>query len=64
MAFKHPASPEEHQDRRWALGKILDYGFGKPITPVVTTDATPRINVIVAAPSTRTIDLRAEEIQS
>jgi hypothetical protein len=61
MAFNPaPASPEEHQDRRWALGKILDYGFGRPVTPVVTTDLTPRIT-IVQAPARPVLDLKPNE---
>ena len=60
MAFNPPSTPEEHQDRRWALGKILDYGFGKPITPVVTTDLTPRIT-IVQAPGRPVLDLKPNE---
>jgi hypothetical protein len=63
MAFNpRPANPEEYQDRRWAFGKILDYGFGKAVQAVVAADVTPRVNVIVA-PSTR-LDLQAREIES
>jgi hypothetical protein len=30
---RKPQTAEEYADRRWALGKLMDYGFDKPLQP-------------------------------
>ena len=63
MARKKPVDAEDRADRRFALTMLRDDAWGKPVQAVLTADLTPKVTVI-AAPSPRTLDLQAREIES